>query len=114
ARRSSPAASCSASRTIRTIPSRRAAFAALFCAALPIATQGVVIGPLLPRIERDLDISHTVAGLLGTLFILCLAICAPLGARVAGRFGVYSGLTACLAGLACFGVARALAPSAPA
>ena len=43
------------------------ALAALFLAALALRPQLVGIGPLLPRIEEDLSVSHAVAGLLLSL-----------------------------------------------
>ncbi len=40
---------------------------ALFACALALRPQIVGIGPLLPGIQDDLDVSHAVAGLLGTI-----------------------------------------------
>ena len=51
--------------------------AALFLAALALRPQLVGVGPLLPEIEDDLGVSHAVAGLLGTIPVLCMGVFAP-------------------------------------
>ena len=57
---------------------RRAPFlVALFLAALALRPQLVGIGPLLPLIQHDLDVTHAVAGLLGTIPVLCMGLFAP-------------------------------------
>jgi cyanate permease len=43
---------------------RVALLAALFLGALALRPQLVGVGPLLPEIDDDLDVSHAVAGLL--------------------------------------------------
>ena len=53
---------------------------ALFLAALTLRAQLVGIGPLLPLIKTDLGVSHAVAGLLGTIPVLCMG-----AVRAAGR-----------------------------
>jgi MFS transporter, CP family, cyanate transporter len=69
-----------------------ALLAALFVAALALRPQLVGIGPLLPDVEADLGVSHAVAGLLGTIPVMCmwalfatavvlLACCVPLTAE---------------------------------
>ena len=45
---------------------------ALFLAALTLRPQLVGIGPLLPSVQDDLDVTHAVAGLLGTIPVLCM------------------------------------------
>ena len=50
---------------------------ALFLAALALRPQLVGIGPLLPPIQDDLDVTHAVAGLLGTIPVLCMGLFAP-------------------------------------
>ena len=68
--------------------SRRATLlVALFLAALALRPQTIGVGPLLPSIQDDLDISHTVGGLLGTIPVLCMGVFAPTAAFVAGRIG---------------------------
>ena len=52
--------------------------AALFCVGLTLRPQIVGIGPLLPRIQSSLGISHGVAGLLATIPVLCMGVFAPL------------------------------------
>jgi CP family cyanate transporter-like MFS transporter len=88
------------------------ALAALFLAALALRPQLVGIGPLLPRIEEDLAVSHAVAGLLATVPVLCMGLFAPTAPYLSGRIGTRYGIAACLALLAVFGAARAVAPGA--
>src|SRR2546427_310268 len=45
------------------------------------------IGPLLPRIEAGLSISHTVAGLPVTVPIACSGLLAPVAVLVRNRIG---------------------------
>ena len=89
---------------------RSALLAALFLAALALRPQLVGIGPLLPAIQDDLDISHAVAGLLGTIPVLCMGLFAPPAAYLARRLGSRRALAAALALIAVFGLARALSP----
>ena len=60
---------------------------ALFVAALALRPQILAAGPLLPSIQDDLGVSHTVGGLLGTIPVLCMGVFAPAAALLAGRFG---------------------------
>ena len=90
-----------------------ALLAALFLGALALRPQLVGIGPLLPEIDEDLGISHAVAGLLGTIPVLCMGLFAPPAAYLAGRLGTRAAIGACLAGIAGFGLLRAAAPGAP-
>ena len=53
-------------------------------AAVALRPQLVGIGPLLPLIQNDLDITHAVAGLLGTIPILCMGLFAPPAPFVSG------------------------------
>jgi MFS transporter, CP family, cyanate transporter len=92
---------------------RVALLAALFLGALALRPQLVGVGPLLPDIDDDLDVSHAVAGLLGTIPVLCMGLFAPPAAYVAGRLGTRAAIGACLAGIAAFGLLRAAAPGAP-
>jgi MFS transporter, CP family, cyanate transporter len=87
--------------------------AALFLGALALRPQLVGVGPLLPDIDEDLGVSHAVAGLLGTIPVLCMGLFAPPAAYVAGRMGTRAAIGACLAGIAAFGLLRAVAPGAP-
>ena len=61
--------------------------AALFLVSLALRPQIIGAGPLIPAIQGDLGISHTVAGLLGTIPVLCMGIFAPAAAYVAGAIG---------------------------
>jgi CP family cyanate transporter-like MFS transporter len=90
-----------------------ALLAALFLGALALRPQLVGVGPLLPEIDDDLGISHAVAGLLGTIPVLCMGLFAPPAAYLAGRLGTRAAIAACLAGIAGFGLLRAAAPGAP-
>ncbi len=87
---------------------------ALFCGALALRPQLVGVGPLLPRIQADLGISHALAGLLGTIPVLCMGIFAPPSRGLSRRHGSRIAVCAALACIAVFGVARALAPGAAA
>jgi MFS transporter, CP family, cyanate transporter len=82
----------------------------LFLASLALRPQLLAIGPLLPTIREDLGMAHGVAGLLGTIPVLCMGLLAPFGPRLVARVGVRASLAACLAGICVFGLVRALAP----
>ena len=90
-----------------------ALLAALFLGALALRPQLVGVGPLVPEIDEDLGVSHTVAGLLTTIPVLCMGLFAIPGAYVAARLGTRAAIGACLAGIAVFGLLRAAAPGAP-
>ena len=90
-----------------------ALLAALFLGALALRPQLVGVGPLIPEIDEDLDVSHAVAGLLTTIPVLCMGLFAIPGAYVAARLGTRAAIGACLAGIAVFGLLRAAAPGAP-
>jgi MFS transporter, CP family, cyanate transporter len=90
-----------------------ALLAALFVAALALRPQLVGAGPLIPEISDELAVSHAVAGLLGTIPVLCMGAFAPAAAPLAGRLGLRGVITACIAAVAVFGVARATVPGAP-
>ena len=90
-----------------------ALLAALFLAALALRPQLLGVTPLLPEIDDDLGISHAVAGLLGTIPVLCMGLFAFPAGYVAGRFGTRAAMGACLFAIAAFGVLRAVAPGAP-
>jgi CP family cyanate transporter-like MFS transporter len=95
------------------VPGRRAAvFAALFLAALALRPQIVGVGPLIPEIQDDLGTSHAVAGLLGTIPVLCMGLFAPLGAYLAGRIGSRTAMAVALALIGSFGLLRAAMPTA--
>ena len=85
---------------------------ALFLAALALRPQLVGVGPLLPSIQDDLGVSHAVAGLLGTIPVLCMGLFAPPAPYLSGRIGSRHAIAAALALIGSFGVVRALAPGA--
>jgi CP family cyanate transporter-like MFS transporter len=85
----------------------------LFVASLALRPQLLAIGPLLPLIRSDLDLSAGLAGLLTTIPVLCMGIFAPVGPRVAARLGGRGALAVCLALISGFGLVRALVPSYP-
>ena len=91
---------------------RGALLAALFLGALALRPQLVGIGPLIPAIQKDLGISHAVAGLLGTIPVLCMGLFAPPAAFLSQRLGSRRALGAAIALIAVFGVVRALVPGA--
>lgn len=94
--------------------SRLGLLAGLFLAALALRPQLVGVGPLIPVIQTDLDVSHAVAGLLGTIPVLCMGVFAPPGPHLARLLGTRASIAACLGTIALFGTARAVAPEAAA
>jgi CP family cyanate transporter-like MFS transporter len=85
----------------------------MFVAALALRPQLVGVGPLLPDIQDDLGISHAVAGLLGTIPVLCMGLFAPAAAPLARVRGLRNAVIASVAAVAVFGLARAAVPGAP-
>ena len=85
---------------------------ALFLAALTLRPQLVGIGPLLPSITTDLGVSHAVAGLLGTIPVLCMGLFAPPAPYLVARAGSRLAVAAAVLSVGAFGVARALVPGA--
>ena len=84
----------------------------LLVVALVLRPQIIAIGPLLPAIQADLDVSHGVAGALSAIPILCMGLFAPLGARVGRRLGGRNALALCAILVIAFGLIRALYPNA--
>ena len=70
------------------------------------------VGPLIDEIQDDLDASHALVGLLGTIPVLCMGLFAPVAAYLSARLGTRRAMTIGLALIGVFGVLRALAPSA--
>jgi MFS transporter, CP family, cyanate transporter len=85
---------------------------ALFVASLALRPQLVGVGPLLPDVEADLGVSHAVAGLLGTIPVMCMAVFAPAAAPLTAWASLRTAIAACVFGVAAFGLARAAAPGA--
>lgn len=90
-----------------------AVLAALFLAALALRPQVVGIGPLIPDIGEDLEVSHAVAGLLATIPVACMGVFALPAAWVAARVGTRAAMALCLAAIAVAGLLRAAVPGAP-
>jgi CP family cyanate transporter-like MFS transporter len=88
--------------------------AGLFLAGLALRPQIVGVGPLIPEIQKDLDVSHAVAGLLGTIPVLCMGLFALPAPALTRRYGPRLAIAACLALIGGFGVLRAAAPGAAA
>jgi MFS transporter, CP family, cyanate transporter len=88
--------------------------AGLFLASLALRPQLVGIAPLLSTIRHGLGVSHSVAGLLSTLIVLCMGLFAPVAFAISRRVGPRWAITAALALIAAFGVARALVTPAAA
>ncbi len=84
----------------------------LFLAALALRPQLVGIGPLVPRIQEGLGVSHAVAGLLTTIPVLCMGVFAPVAPYLLRRHGTRAAITGCVALIAVAGVGRALVPGA--
>jgi MFS transporter, CP family, cyanate transporter len=83
---------------------------ALLASTLALRPQLTGVGPLLPEIQSDFHISHTSAGFLATIPILCMGVFALPAARVLRRFNVRSAIGTCLVAIAIATVSRALAP----
>ena len=90
-----------------------AVVAALVLVGLAFRTQALIIGPLVGQVQAELNMSHGIAGLLGTIPVLCMGLLAPLGPVLAASIGPKLGVTVCVALVAVFGVARAFLPDAP-
>ena len=90
----------------------RGALIALFLAGLTFRPQIVGAGPLFPSIQHDLDVSHAVVGLLGTIPVLCMGLLAPPAALVVRRLGTRAGIGLAIALIGVFGVLRAVVPGA--
>jgi CP family cyanate transporter-like MFS transporter len=88
--------------------------AGLFLAGLALRPQIVGVGPLIPRIQDDLGVSHAVAGLLGTIPVLCMGVFALPAPEVSRRYGTRLAIAVCLGLIGSFGIARGVAPGAAA
>jgi len=90
--------------------SARAILVALFLAGLTFRPQIVGAGPIFPLIQDDLDVSHAVIGLLGTIPVLCMGLFAPVAPWVARSIGTRSGIFLSIALIGVFGLSRAVIP----
>lgn len=86
--------------------------AGLFLAALSLRPQLVGVGPLIPQIKSDLGVSHAIAGLLGTIPVLCMGLFAPPAPYLSRRFGSRAAIAGCVVLIAVFGIGRAVVPGA--
>ena len=89
---------------------RAALLAGLFLAALSLRPQLVGVGPLLPRIQSDLGVSHALAGLLGTIPVLCMGLFAPPAPFLSARIGSRAAIAGSVALIGAAGIARAFVP----
>ncbi len=89
-----------------------AVVAALVLVGTALRPQALIVGPLVGQVQAELGMSHGVAGLLGTIPVLCMGLLAPLGPVLAGSVGPKMGATICVALVAVFGLARAFLPDA--
>jgi CP family cyanate transporter-like MFS transporter len=71
----------------------------------------VGVGPLIDDIQHDLDASHAVAGLLGTIPVLCMGLFAPVGASLSAWVGTRRAMTIGLVLIGVFGILRGAVPS---
>ena len=84
--------------------------AALFLVSLALRPQIIATAPLIPSIQDDLGISHTVAGLLGAIPVLCMGVFAPAAAYVAGLLGARWAIAVSVALIAAGGLLRVSVP----
>jgi CP family cyanate transporter-like MFS transporter len=94
------------------VPRRIGPLAGLFLAALALRPQLVGVGPLIPRVQESLSVSHAVAGLLGTIPVLCMGLFAPPAGLVSNRLGSRVAVAASLALIFVFGLVRVSVPTA--
>ena len=86
--------------------------AALIVVGLTLRTQLTVIGPLLPRIQAEIDVAHATAGLLTGLPLLCMGLAAFAAPRLIGRLGAAVAIAIALGITGVFGTVRSVAPEA--
>ena len=63
-------------------------------------------------IQHDLGVPHAVAGLLGTIPVLCMGLFAPPASYLSGRIGSRHAIAGALALIGVFGVVRSVTPGA--
>jgi MFS transporter, CP family, cyanate transporter len=85
---------------------------AVALAALTLRPQLVGLGPVLPRAQHALGVSHSVASLLSTIPVIGMGVFAPVAAPLAARVGAIRAVTLALALIAGGGVARSILPGA--
>ncbi len=82
----------------------------LFLAALTYRPQVVGLGPLIPDIQRSLDVSHAAVGLLVTIPVLCLGIFSPVAPILAGRIGALHAVSLSIGLIGVGGAIRSIVP----
>jgi len=85
---------------------------AVALAALSLRPQLVGLGPVLPRAQDALGVSHSVAALLGAIPVIGMGVFAPAAAPLAARVGAIRAVTVALALIAGGGIGRAILPGA--
>jgi MFS transporter, CP family, cyanate transporter len=86
-------------------------WATLFCASLVLRPPLAAVGPLIPRLQRDLSISHAVAGLVPAAVLLAMGFSSLAAPRIVRRLGWRRTTTGALALVVVAGAARAAIPS---
>jgi CP family cyanate transporter-like MFS transporter len=84
--------------------------AALVLVGTALRPQALIVGPLVGDVQAELGMSHGVAGLLGTIPVLCMSLLAPFGPVLAASLGPRVGAALCVVLIAVFGVLRGFAP----
>ena len=92
--------------------SRLSLLAALFLISMTLRPQLTVVGPMLPRVQRALHISHGVGGLLSTVPVLCMGVFAPAAVFLSRRIGLRPAVAASTAAIGIAGLLRVILPNA--
>ena len=85
---------------------------AVALAALTLRPQLVGLGPVLPRAQDALGVSHSVAALLVAIPVIGMGVFAPAAAPLAARVGAIRAVTIALALIAGGGIGRTILPGA--
>src|SRR5262245_54930989 len=83
---------------------------ALVLVGLALRPQILVIGPLVGQIQADLGLAYGVAGLLGSIPVLCMGLLAPFGPTLSASLGPRLGAAACVVLIGGFGLLRSVSP----
>jgi CP family cyanate transporter-like MFS transporter len=90
--------------------STAAVLVALVVAGLGLRSALLAVGPLAPEISADLDVSHSVTGLLTTLPLLLMGLSAVVATGIGERLGDRMAIGLSLAAIAVGSLCRALVP----
>jgi MFS transporter, CP family, cyanate transporter len=96
----------------RSLHGRIGLLIAVALAALTLRPQLVGLGPVLPRAQDALGVSHSVAALLGAIPVIGMGVFAPAAAPLAARVGAIRAVSVALALIAIGGVGRSVIPGA--